>query len=98
MGAWILYGLGSENENLPGFVTISPPSNFGGPVNYGSAFLPAVFQGTRIGRFRQPVATARVNNLRNMRRTSGEQLEQLEYLRHLNRLTHDRQEANLFSA
>jgi hypothetical protein len=97
MGAWILYGLGSENENLPGFVTISPPQNFGGPINYGSAFLPAVFQGTRIGRLRQPIATAGVNNLSNMRRTSGEQSEQLEYLRHLNRLTHARQESNLFS-
>ncbi len=47
-GSWVTYGLGSENENLPGFVTISPPIQFGSQ-NYGSAFLPAVFQGTRIG-------------------------------------------------
>ncbi|HTU94035.1 MAG TPA: DUF1501 domain-containing protein [Gemmataceae bacterium] len=54
MGAWLLYGLGSENQDLPGYVTINPPPNFGGAVNYGSAFLPAHFQGTRIddrGRF-----------------------------------------------
>jgi hypothetical protein len=48
MGAWVLYGLGSENQDLPGYITINPPPNFGGAVNYGSAFLPAHFQGTRI--------------------------------------------------
>jgi hypothetical protein len=48
MGAWLLYGLGSENQDLPGYVTVNPPPNFGGAVNYGSAFLPAHFQGTRI--------------------------------------------------
>jgi hypothetical protein len=48
MGAWLLYGLGTENQDLPGYVTINPPANFGGAVNYGSAFLPAHFQGTRI--------------------------------------------------
>lgn len=48
MGAWLLYGLGSENQDLPGYVTINPPPNFGGAVNYGSAFLPAHYQGTRL--------------------------------------------------
>jgi hypothetical protein len=48
MGAWLLYGLGSENQDLPGYMTINPPPNFGGALNYGSAFLPAHFQGTRI--------------------------------------------------
>ncbi len=48
MGAWLLYGLGTENQDLPGYVTINPPPNFGGAINYGSAFLPAHYQGTRI--------------------------------------------------
>ena len=48
MGAWLLYGLGTENQDLPGYITINPSPNFGGAVNYGSAFLPAHFQGTRI--------------------------------------------------
>jgi hypothetical protein len=48
MGAWILYGLGTENQELPGYITINPSPNFGGALNYGSAFLPAHFQGTRI--------------------------------------------------
>lgn len=50
MGSWIQYGLGSENENLPGFISISPSIGNGGPRNYGSAFLPAKFQGTPIGK------------------------------------------------
>jgi hypothetical protein len=48
MGAWLMYGLGTENQDLPGYVTINPPPNFGGAINYGSAFLPAHFQGTKI--------------------------------------------------
>ncbi len=49
LGAWSLYGLGSSNQNLPGFVTLSPPSDMGGANNYGSAFLPAIYQGAKIG-------------------------------------------------
>jgi len=49
LGAWTLYGLGSANENLPGFITLNPPAGNGGARNYGSAFLPAHCQGTRIG-------------------------------------------------
>ena len=48
MGAWLLYGLGTPNQDLPGYITVNPPPNFGGAVNYGSAFLPAHYQGTRI--------------------------------------------------
>lgn len=48
-GSWVLYGLGTENANLPGFVSIAPSIGNGGPRNYGHAFLPPKFQGTRIG-------------------------------------------------
>jgi hypothetical protein len=48
MGAWFLYGLGTENQDLPGYITVNPPPNYGGAINYGNAFLPAHFQGTRI--------------------------------------------------
>ncbi len=50
LGAWALYGLGTTNANLPGFITINPPQAHGGPTNYGASFLPAAYQGTRIGR------------------------------------------------
>lgn len=54
LGAWTLYGLGSENANLPGFITLNPPADNGGAQNYGSAFLPAVCQGTRLGSSQLP--------------------------------------------
>jgi len=57
MGSWIQYGLGSENENLPGFVSIAPSIGNGGARNYGSAFLPAKFQGTPIGKVGQDALT-----------------------------------------
>jgi hypothetical protein len=63
LGAWTTYGLGTTNENLPGFVTITPPSDYGGAQNYGSAFLPAIYQGTRIGTNGRPIAQATVRNL-----------------------------------
>ncbi len=64
MGAWVLYGLGPENANLPGFVTICAPSNNGGSTNFGSAFLPASYQGTKIGTNRQPISRAQIANLK----------------------------------
>ena len=48
MGSWIMYGLGTENQDLPGFITVHPTRVYGGPANYGSAFLPSSYQATRI--------------------------------------------------
>ncbi len=50
MGAWVSYGLGAENADLPAFVSVSPSASHGGPRNYGSAFLPAAHQATTVGR------------------------------------------------
>src|SRR5829696_5548253 len=49
MGSWVTYGLGTENRDLPGFVTICPSLSHGGVNNYSSAFLPAAYQGTPLG-------------------------------------------------
>jgi hypothetical protein len=92
MGAWTFFGLGTENENLPGFVTIGPPLQNGGPANYGSAFLPAVYQGTPINGFRQPGPLGRggdsggasVSNLRNPNQSPDDQRLQLDFLQSLN--------------
>lgn len=62
IGAWTLYGLGSENENLPGFITLNPPADNGGSQNYGSAFLPAICQGTKIGGSQLPELYAALFN------------------------------------
>lgn len=49
MASWITYGLGTENRDLPGFITICPTLTHGGANNYSSAFLPAIYQGTALG-------------------------------------------------
>jgi len=78
MGAWLLYGLGTENQDLPGYITINPSPNFGGAINYGSAFLPAHFQGTRIS------DTGDMPNLRP-RTPAALQRRQLELIQAMNR-------------
>jgi hypothetical protein len=63
MGSWVLYGLGSESENLPGFISIAPSPGNGGPRNYGNAFLPAIYQGTALGKAGAPASEATIRNL-----------------------------------
>ncbi len=84
MGSWLLYGLGTENQNLPGFISISPPVINGGANNYGSAFLPAVYQGTAIGDIKTPVRDAEIGNLANPLLSKKLQRRQLDFLRELN--------------
>jgi hypothetical protein len=50
MGSWVTYGLGTENKNLPAFVVLPDPRGFpmNGPVNWGTGFLPATYQGTAL--------------------------------------------------
>lgn len=85
MGAWVLYGLGTENQNLPGFVTISPPNNLGGAQNYSSAFLPAIYQGTPLGREGQKVASAGIGNIVSRHLPTDLQRAQLDLVQSLNR-------------
>ncbi len=60
IGSWVSYGLGTENSNLPAFVTICPTLAHGGINNWGAAFLPAVYQGTPLGNASVPSDQARV--------------------------------------
>ena len=83
MGSWISYGLGTENNNLPSFVSISPSLSNGGPRNYSTAFLPPVFQGTPLGRTGQPAAEATIRNLNNQLLSSGDKDRQFGLLRGL---------------
>ncbi len=83
LGAWTLYGLGSENEDLPGFVTITPPSGFGGAQNYGSSFLPATYQATRLGSDNRPISSAVIPNLRRSQGIDS-QREELDLLQSFN--------------
>jgi hypothetical protein len=83
MGSWVTYGLGSENENLPGFITISPSLGNGGPRDYSNAFLPAIYQGTAIGRAGVPASEATIRNL-HPARTPNEARRQFDLLQSLN--------------
>jgi hypothetical protein len=85
MGSWVVYGLGTENLSLPGFVTICPPRGHGGAQNYGNAFLPAAYQGTAIGAAGTPAARARIRHIANDRLQPAEQRRQLDLTQSLNR-------------
>jgi hypothetical protein len=83
VGSWVLYGLGSESENLPGFVTLQPSMANGGPRNYSNAFLPTVYQGTPVGRAGVSATEAKIRNLSNPHLSEGQQREQFALLREL---------------
>lgn len=85
MGAWVQYGLGSENENLPGFISLAPSMGNGGPRNYGNAFLPSVYQGTAIGRPGIAAKDSAIRNIANDRRSLDEQRAQLDLVQAFNR-------------
>lgn len=83
LGSWVTYGLGTENQNLPAFVVMqdSPASVINGPRNWGSGFMPAVYQGTRITASSEPIA-----NLNPPEGTSAaQQRGKLDFLASLNR-------------
>lgn len=90
LGAWTLYGLGSENDSLPGFISLSPPA--GSSRNYGSSFLPAIYGGTKVGGTgarsfaRQGGASAGTSlpDLQSPRMTSRQQRSQLDLIQSLN--------------
>ena len=84
-GAWSLYGLGTENENLPGFITLSPPGKNGGAQNYASSFLPAIYQATPIGKSGRAIEYAEVSNLTNSEKSPEAQRMQLDLLQRMNR-------------
>jgi Protein of unknown function (DUF1501) len=85
LGAWVTYGLGTENENLPAFITICPTLAHGGVNNWGSAFLPAHCQGTPIGNASQPATSVSVKHVRNSRINPNLQRKQLDLLQSMNR-------------
>lgn len=85
MGSWITYGLGSENQNMPGFVTICPTQSHGGANNFNSAFLPAPFAGTAIGAVGIPAREARIPFIANKETPRDIQRMEIDYLQEMNR-------------
>lgn len=90
LGAWTLYGLGTENDSLPGFISLNTPNGSG--QNIGSAFLPAIYQGTTIGRsgrvgsrFGGSRNAQVVPDIKNPRLSKRQQRAQLDFIQDLNR-------------
>lgn len=79
LGSWLLYGLGSENQDLPGFVVLSPAQPAQGAPLWSSSFLPAAYQGTLVSNLDDPIA-----NLANARFSRADQRVQLDLLKTLN--------------
>ena len=84
MGSWINYGLGTENRNLPGFITICPTLTHGGLNNWSSAFLPAAYQGTPVGNAGTPSEKATLPFIANTETPRDIQRMELDFLHAMN--------------
>jgi hypothetical protein len=85
LGSWITYGLGTENQDLPGYITMCPTLTHGGVNAYSSAFLPAVYQGTPLGNASIPSDQATIPFIKNSEGTPAElQRLELDLVRELN--------------
>jgi hypothetical protein len=85
MGSWITYGLGTENEDLPGYITVCPNLSHGGVNNWSSAFLPAVYQGTPIGNTGIPSDEAKIPFITNASISRPLQRAELDLIQEMNR-------------
>jgi len=85
MGSWISYGLGTENSNLPAFISIAPSASKGGPRNYGNAFLPSLHQGTALGRAGS-VEKANIRNVENAMLKEAQRKQRFDLMQGLNQL------------
>lgn len=85
MGAWVVYGLGTENRSLPGFVSINPLTALGGLRYYGCSFLPAAYSATTIGDANKPSKNATIGHIANPRLATAGQRAQLDLLAAMNR-------------
>ena len=84
-GSWTLYGLGAENQNLPGFVVLCPKGlPVGGSPNWRSSFLPGIFQGTHVDSSKTKI-TELLANIRNDRVAKTNQSAQLQLIQQLNK-------------
>ena len=85
MGSWITYGLGSENQNMPGYITVCPTQSHGGGNNYSSAFLPAAYAGTAVGAVGVPSREARIPFISNTETPRETQRQELDLIQQMNR-------------
>ena len=89
-GSWLLYGLGTENENLPGFVVLGEGQPVNGPSNWSSRFLPGVYQGCQITLPKNYVPQDVIRHLHNTQLSAHAQRKQLDLIQQLNSFHRDR--------
>ena len=86
LGSWVLYGLGSENQNMPGYISLRPGgAPPGGTANWQSAFLPGIYQGVSINT-KVPTLNQLIENIRNPVTPLVEQRRQLDLVHKLNEI------------
>jgi hypothetical protein len=85
LGSWLLYGLGSENQNLPGFVVLCPGIPVVGPALWGNRFLPGIYQGCHINNSSLNPQSV-IGNIRNNYLSSDSQRKQLDLLQKMNEM------------
>jgi len=87
VGAWVIYGLGTENRNLPAFLTLKPGLSHGGAKNWSSGFLPAAYQGTAVGHGGMNIEDLDppIEHLKNTGLTPEQQRYELDMLQKMNR-------------
>lgn len=83
MGSWLLYGLGAENQNLPGFVVMCPGKPVVGPQLWSNSFLPGIYQGTHINNAKMDPKSV-IPHLSNTNLSRAAQREQLDLLKAMN--------------
>ncbi|MBY0524092.1 MAG: DUF1501 domain-containing protein [Gemmataceae bacterium] len=85
MGSWLLYGLGTENHNLPGYVVLCPGKPVVGPQLWSNSFLPGIYQGTHINNSSSDPKNL-IKHVENGYLTPAEQRRQLDLLKKMNEL------------
>jgi hypothetical protein len=92
MGSWVIYGLGTENQNLPAYITIKPGLSHGGAKKWSSGFLPASYQGTNVGLGGMPLENLSepIEHLKNYGLTPEQQRYELDMIQKMNRASASR--------
>jgi len=92
MGSWVIYGLGTENRNMPAYLTLKPGLSHGGAKNWSSGFLPAAYQGTAVGHGGMNIEdlSEPIEHLKNKTLSTAQQRYELDMIQKINRRSADR--------
>ncbi len=96
MGSWVAYGLGTENQNLPAYITLKPGLSHGGSKKWSSGFLPAAYQGTAVGLGGVPIdkISEPIEHLQNQGLTPEQQRYELDMIQKMNRSSAERHQSD----